>query len=258
MLDNSQIELGRNFVDRTFNKGKILLVGVTGSHFYGFPAPDSDLDLKGIHIAPTREILELEKPAPAQNVEQMWQDTLCDFTSNEVEQALKLLLKGNGNMLERIFSPFQLFETEELEQLRILKKAYLSKRFFHHYSGFFQKKCQEFLRSDLFRIKPLLYIYRVALTGIHLLMTGEVIGDVKELAPEYRFEEALELIKVYSETSEKKCLDEDSVKQFIEKWPALERKLEEAQISSFLPDAPTDMRACSQWLVNVRLKNITK
>jgi len=86
-IEKNQLELGRDFVKKSFNKGKIMLVGVTGSHFYGFPAPDSDLDLKGIHAAPTREILALEKPAPAQNVEQMWQNTLCDFSSNELEQA---------------------------------------------------------------------------------------------------------------------------------------------------------------------------
>jgi predicted nucleotidyltransferase len=257
MLEKSQIELGRDFANQSFNKGKILLVGVTGSHFYGFPAPDSDFDLKGIHVAPTRELLGLEKPTAAQNVEQMWKNTLCDFTSNEVEQALKLLLKGNGNMLERIFSPFQLFETEEAAQLREMKDFYLSKRFFHHYSGFFQKKCNEFLNNGLFRIKSLLYIYRVALTGIHLLITGEVIGDVKKLGPEYKFEEALELIKLYSETSEKKCLDENSAKQFVERWPGLERRLEEAHASSHLPDEPADLKKCSDWLVEVRLKNIT-
>lgn len=256
MIEKTLVDLGRDFVEKSFNKGTILLVGVTGSHFYGFPAPDSDLDLKGIHVAPTQEILGLEKPTLAQNVEQMWQNTLCDFTSNEVEQALKLLLKGNGNMLERIFSPVQLFETEEAEQLRSLKDAYISKRFFHHYSGFFQKKCDEFLKSDVFRIKPLLYIYRVALTGIHLLITGEVIGDVKKLAPEYGFDEALKLIKIYSETSEKKCLDANSAKQFVDRWPELETRLEEAHASSFLPDTPADMKKCSDWLVKVRLKKI--
>ncbi|MEW6708692.1 MAG: nucleotidyltransferase domain-containing protein [Candidatus Riflebacteria bacterium] len=258
MLEKNQLELGRDFVKKSFNKGKILLVGVTGSHFYGFPAPDSDLDLKGIHAAPTREILALEKPSPAQNVEQMWQNTLCDFSSNELEQALKLLLKGNGNMLERIFTPFQLFETEEAGQLKSIKEAYLSKRFFHHYSGFFQRKCNEFLNSDRFLIKPLLYIYRVALTGIHLLQTGEIIGDVRKLAPNYGFEEVFDLIKIYSETSEKKCLDENSVKPFVEKWPALEKKLEDTHASSPLPDEPPGVQKCSDWMVEVRLKNISQ
>lgn len=71
------------------------------------------------------------------------------------------------------------------------------------------------MNSDRFLIKPLLYIYRVALTGIQLLQTGEIIGDARKLAPNYGFEEVFDLIKIYSETSEKKCLDENSVKPFV-------------------------------------------
>lgn len=50
MIEKTLVDLGRDFVEKSFNKGTILLVGLTGSHFYGFPAPDSDLDLKGIHV----------------------------------------------------------------------------------------------------------------------------------------------------------------------------------------------------------------
>ncbi len=255
MIEKKQIELGQEFVSRNFDKGKLLLVAVTGSHFYGFPAPDSDLDLKGIHAAPVRQILALEKPAPAHNVEEMWRNCLCDFSSNEIEQALRLLIKGNGNMLERIFSPYQLFETEEATRLKEIKAAYLSQRFFHHYAGFFQKKCAEFAKSDLYLIKPLLYIYRVALTGVHLLKTGEVIGDVRKLAPEYGFSEVDELIKIYSATSEKKSLDKASASQFVARWPELENKLNEALSTSCLPELPGDPDACSDLLVEIRLKS---
>ena len=254
MIEKKQIELGQEFVSRNFDKGKLLLVAVTGSHFYGFPAPDSDLDLKGIHAAPTRQILALDKPSPAHNVEEMWQNCLCDFSSNEIEQALRLLVKGNGNMLERIFSPYQLFETEEATQLKEIKGAYLSQRFFHHYAGFFQKKCAEFAKSDLFLIKPLLYIYRVALTGIHLLKTGEVIGDVRKLAPEYGFNEVAELIRIYSATSEKKSLDKTAARQFVARWPELEKTLNDALSSSCLPEVPASPDTCSDLLVEIRLK----
>lgn len=256
MIDNNQIKLGQEFVSRNFDKGKLLLVAVTGSHFYGFPAPDSDLDLKGIHAAPTRQILGLEKPSPAHNVEEMWRDCLCDFSSNEIEQALRLLIKGNGNMLERIFSPYQLFETEESVRLKKMKDAYISQRLFHHYFGFFQKKCNEFTKSDLYPIKPLLYIYRVALTGIHLLKTGEVIGDVRKLAPEYGFNEVAELIKIYSSTSEKKCLDKASASQFVARWPKLEKKLQDALCNSCISEVPGNADACSDLLIEIRLKYI--
>ncbi len=256
MIDNKQIELGQEFVSRNFDKGKLLLVAVTGSHFYGFPAPDSDLDLKGIHAAPTKQMLALDKPAPAHNVEEMWRNCLCDFSSNEIEQALRLLIKGNGNMLERIFSPYQLYETEEAAQLKEIRDAYLSQRFFYHYAGFFQNKCAEFAKSDLCLIKPLLYIYRVALTGIHLLKTGEVVGDVRKLAPKYGFDEVAELTGIYSATSEKKSLDKATASRFVARWPELEKALCDALRTSCLPEVPGNHDACSDLLVAIRLRNL--
>jgi hypothetical protein len=40
-----------------------------------------------------------------------------DYTSHELAAALRLLLKGNGNILERMLSPFQLLESDEVTEL---------------------------------------------------------------------------------------------------------------------------------------------
>ena len=39
-----------------------LVVALSGAHAYGFPSPDSDLDLKGIHVEPTERLLGLAAP----------------------------------------------------------------------------------------------------------------------------------------------------------------------------------------------------
>jgi hypothetical protein len=43
-------------------------------------------------------------------------------------------------------------------------------------------------------VKNLLYAYRSGLTGIHLLRTGECVGDVTRLAPIYGFAKVPELV----------------------------------------------------------------
>lgn len=248
----SELVQGRAFITKHSPPGRILLCGVTGSHYYGFPAPDSDLDLKGIHVAPLRDILSLEPPKAAVNIEGLEGGLLCDYTSNEVEQAMRLLLKGNGNMLERIFSPIQVFETDELFQLRTLSAAYLSRRVFHHYKGFFFTVCDLHLKDGLRRIKPLLYSYRTALTGIHLLNTGKVVGDVTILAPQYGFNEALGLVSRYRSSSEKTTVSPDEDTRHQSHWPNLLKELEQAFEQSHLPEEPMGLRACSEWLVNLR------
>src|SRR2546427_752478 len=40
----------------------LLFVTVSGAHLYGFPSPDSDYDLRGIHILPAREVVGLLLP----------------------------------------------------------------------------------------------------------------------------------------------------------------------------------------------------
>lgn len=40
--------------------GALLQCGVTGAHAYGFLSPDSDVDLKGLHLAPTEQVLGLD------------------------------------------------------------------------------------------------------------------------------------------------------------------------------------------------------
>jgi predicted nucleotidyltransferase len=38
----------------------LLFATVSGAHLYGFPSPDSDYDLRGVHILPVQEVIGLE------------------------------------------------------------------------------------------------------------------------------------------------------------------------------------------------------
>ncbi|MEO8892275.1 MAG: nucleotidyltransferase domain-containing protein, partial [Coleofasciculaceae cyanobacterium] len=38
----------------------LLFTTVSGAHLYGFPSPDSDYDLRGVHILPVAEVVKLD------------------------------------------------------------------------------------------------------------------------------------------------------------------------------------------------------
>jgi predicted nucleotidyltransferase len=38
----------------------LLFVTVSGAHLYGFPSPDSDYDLRGVHILPVAAVVDLD------------------------------------------------------------------------------------------------------------------------------------------------------------------------------------------------------
>jgi predicted nucleotidyltransferase len=130
-------------------KRRHLVVALSGAHAYGFPSPDSDLDLKAIHIAPTRTLLGLSEPPAASDRMEVIEGIEIDYTSNELGAALRGLVKGNGNYLERVIGAHLLTVSSWLEELAPLVRAGLSKRYYRHYLGFARQQ-QFYLRDDTF------------------------------------------------------------------------------------------------------------
>lgn len=252
------LEVARRFLAaRRPPAARVLVCAITGAHHYGFPSPDSDLDIKGIHLAPTNELLGLSSPPDTVDVTALCDGIECDLTLNEARPALKLLLQGNGNVLERITSPYQLVDTPAVGELQALARAALSRRFFAHYRGFGRGMRREHERilaeTGAARVKPLLYIYRVALTGAHLLLTGEVVADLTETAPRYGFDGALELVAKKRAGVEHEPLSAPEDAHHRLAWPRLDALLDEARVSSPLPEEPPNGDVVDAWLVAQRL-----
>lgn len=230
--------------------GRLLLCAVTGSHIYGFPSPDSDIDLKGLHVLPTECLVGLRPSAPAHDRLLDFEGVECDLTTQELGVGLQLLVKGNGNMLERVLSPIQLVESPEVSELQELVRANLHRGFSRHYRGFF-KGCQ---REHLLRprAKSALYAYRVALTGLHLLRTGELVTDVRPLAAEAGYTLVPELVAFKEGGGEKVLLPDALHTAAMADWPRLEQELASAVEDSPLPTHAPDEPALEAWLLAQR------
>jgi len=57
-------------------------------------------------------------------------------------------------------------------------------------------------------VKHLLYAYRVLLTGIHLMQTGEVVANIRVLNDRFRLGEVNELVARKRAGAEKMALEE--------------------------------------------------
>jgi predicted nucleotidyltransferase len=247
------LDRARRFVEHTRPPGEVIVCGITGSHFYGFPSADSDVDMKGIHVAPLRAMLGLNEPPPTHDRLEIFEGVEHDLTTHEAKKALSLLLRGNGNMLERILTPIQLYESEDLNALRALAQGAVAKRFFPHYRGFLTAMKREHEKSDAPRAKKLLYAYRVALTGAHLMLTGELRGDVIANADEHGISGVRELVQHKAEHGEKCALDPALDAEHRARWPALEALLVQSFVKSPLPEDPPNAAAMDAWLIDRRL-----
>lgn len=219
--------------------GPFLVVGLTGAHAYGFPSPDSDLDLKAIHVGRAPSMLGLSPRTDPLELVEDWQGREMDLSSHELHQAAGLLLKGNGNMLERLLGPCVVLRSPAGEELTALAKRLLSTRVSHHYRGFFERMLvdhEKMKATSSSTAKKLLYAYRVALTGAHLLGTGELVTDVRELAPRYGFD--VTTLLEMKRTREKAPVVDDAF--FVADAVGLRALLEDKRRTSVLPDAPDE------------------
>jgi uncharacterized protein len=236
----------------------VLWVGLTGAHAYGFPSPDSDLDLKAVHMADARVVLGVgAEPSPIEHLS-VFEGREMDFSSHDLAQVVRLLLRGNGNMLERLLGPLNLVTTPAGHTLRHLARQSLSRRLFHHYRGFVAGMRREYEREAAAGVrtaKRLLYAYRVALTAIHALLEGEIETRVDVLAERYHMPEVGALIQI-KQHAEHQTLEEAETTPHLAAIERLERQLEEARERSVLPESPANQEALERFVVEVRLHRL--
>ncbi len=229
-----------------------VVVSLSGAHAYGFPSPDSDLDLKAIHLEATRALLGLEPPVQSADRLEVIDGVEIDYTSNELGPVLAGVLLGNGNYIERVLGHLQPVRSAWLEPLQLQVQANLSRRIHRHYAGFAKSQLKEWEASGFASAKKLLYVLRTALTGTHALKTGEVQTDVTQLLGTYGFEDAHELVE-QKRRGELASLPPDMAQRWREKLDRAFRLLDEARDASPLPEKPREAEALEAWLIEVRV-----
>lgn len=248
-LSPHQRAVGERVIAEESAKREHLVVYLSGAHAYGFPSPDSDLDLKSIHIARTSALVGFDPPQPTYDRAEVLDGVEIDYTSNELAHVLSGILDGNGNFLERVLGATALAALPELEELRPLVRATLSRRVHRHYRGFAANQ-QKLLEKDP-TIKKLLYVLRTALTGTHLLRTGELETDLTRLAPAYDLPETTELVEA-KRAGERVAADPSLLDAWRSKVAQACARLDAARDRSVLPEEPRDVEALERWLLAVR------
>ena len=234
-----------------------VVIALSGAHAYGFPSPDSDLDLKAIHIAPTEALLGLDAPKEAFDRLEVIDGVEIDYTSNELGLVLRGILKGNGNFLERVLGPILLRSGPELEELQAIARGAFNRRVHHHYRGFASNQYTRVERDIQPPAKRVLYVLRTALTGTHLLLEGELVTDVTELLDRYGYGDAGELIEA-KKAGELTRLDPPTKMRWIAELDHALSALDEAYDRSPLPDQAPNRDEANAWLIRTRAARLTR
>ena len=100
--------------------------------------------------------------------------------------------------------------------------------------------------------KSVLYAYRVLLTGVHVLETGNIEANLPNLIELYSPEGVRELIDLKVEGTEKQELDPELLQTHLARLNSLEERLDGAFERSDLPEAVDNRDALSDFLVRAR------
>ncbi len=136
LLSAPQLAVVQQALARESAARRHLVVSLSGAHAYGFPSPDSDVDVKAVHAVPTAELLGFTHEARAAERLEVIDGVEFDYSSNELGPVLQGVLKGNGNYIERFLSGYVFSQAAEFEALVPLVQGALSRRVFRHYLGF--------------------------------------------------------------------------------------------------------------------------
>ncbi|MCT2588408.1 nucleotidyltransferase domain-containing protein [Streptomyces sp. N2-109] len=214
-----------------------ILSVVVGSRAFGLATAASDVDRRGVYVAPTEDFWRIGKPPTHM------EGPLPEQFSWEVERFCALALTANPNLLEVLHSPLVEHSTPLGCELRALSPAFLSRRAHRTYARYaqaqFAKAHARREREGEPRWKHVLHLLRLMISGAALLEEGTVQID----AGPYRAR--LLAVRRGELSWEEVCAWRDR----------LAVRLDEALARSPLPEDPDTARV-EGWLVSVRRRSL--
>ncbi len=235
------------------HKYPLVFATISGAHLYGFPSPDSDYDLRGVHVLPVQAVVGLDAAEETVEIAQRRGSLELDLVTHDVKKFCVLMLRRNGYVLEQLYSPLVVHTTAAHEELKAIGRGCVTRFHSHHYLGFAETQWKLFDKERPRRVKPLLYVYRVLLTGIHLMRTGELEANLPKLNEVFRLPYIEDLICRKTAGPERATLGEADFAFHEAEFGRLRRELEEAAELTTLPRDSSARPALNDFVVRRRL-----
>jgi predicted nucleotidyltransferase len=197
-------------------------------------------------------VIGLDEPRETIELGSLEHGLEIDLVTHDAKKFFGLLLRRNGYVLEQLYSPLVVPTSPAHEELRKIARGCITRHHSHHYHGFARTQWELFDKKHPRRIKPLLYVFRVILTGIHLMRSGVIEANPTTLNEEFGLPYIPELIARKMASHERPALNEPDVEFFRREYDRLIAVLEEAAASR-LPESASSREALNDLLICCRL-----
>lgn len=219
----------------------IILEGIVGSTAYGMDTENSDIDVAGIFLHPTKQILGLSK------LDESVVTTNPDSTYHELKKFASLAIKANPTVLELLFLDSYTIETELSNVLLSQRKAFLStSTVFNSYYGYAMSQQSRLFSNRSYgkterQEKLVRHAARLLWQGEQLLLTGNLPLHVGNKRDEFFHVGTL--------------LSEQNRVELLHYFDSAMNRLDQAQHNSCLPEEP-HTGVISDFLIYARLKEL--
>lgn len=227
---------------------------ISGAHLYGFASPDSDVDLRGAFLLPLRSVLGIQPPAETISIADKSVIDL-DWVAHDIRKFARMLTNHNGYVLEQLFSPLVVITTPAHAELLELGRGCITRPTVRHYQGFARGRRKRLTEPEP-TVKHLLYAYRVLLTGIHSMQSGEIVANINLLNERFRLAAVDELVARKRSGAEKMLLAERDLASHGSLLDQLEARLADAHDKSRLPEVATTSAALEDFVIRLRLATL--
>ncbi len=228
-----------------------LFATVSGAHLYGFASADSDVDIRGAYVRPLDSVLGLGPHQDTWEVSEVRQELEVDWVAHDVLKFISIMSKRNGYALEQLYSPLIVHGGPWHDELRELGKPCVVRQVYYHYRGFYHNQHKQIVAGDV-SAKAVLYAYRVLLSGIHVLKTGEIQAHLPTLLEQYPHRRVEGLLEMKINGSEKGPLEDAVLRLHLLKLSEIEQELDLAFSESSLPESVENLPALSDYVVRAR------
>ena len=130
----------------------LIFKGITGSQLYGTATPESDTDIRGVFIAPTKYYFGI----PLETIEEV-ETRIPDVTLWEIRKFFKLCIASNPNILELLFIPddFVLYQTDIWREIINNRNLFLSSKTRQTFTGYAQDQLKRIRTHREWLLHPL-------------------------------------------------------------------------------------------------------
>ncbi|MFK7962296.1 MAG: nucleotidyltransferase domain-containing protein [Phycisphaerales bacterium] len=234
----------------------LVFATLSGAHLYGFPSPDSDFDLRGIHLMSEADVFALDPPAETIESMDVVEGHEIDLVTHDVRKFMRLMLRPNGYVLEQLLSPLVVVTGHAHAELMDIGRRCVTRHHGHHYIGFARNQRAKLDREDPPRVKTLLYVLRVLMTGVHLMRTGEVEANLEVLNQTFKRPGVAELMAMKQSGQERQPVDPAELERQLREADRLAAELESAMAESALPERAEVRSELESLLLRLRTEGI--